>query len=147
MSIKRTRSFPARLAEAASVLSFVESVAAGLDDRLVVRLRLAAEELFVNTVIHGHGGDCDATVDVTICIDGDRVVLIHEDTAPPFDPFARVERPDVEAAVEARDVGRLGVFLVTQVAAECRYQRVGDRNCVTVELPLTRSGRDDPPPA
>jgi hypothetical protein len=54
--------------------------------------------------------------------------------APPFDPFARVERPDPGAPVEARDVGHLGVFLITELAERYQYARVGDRNCVTVEL-------------
>jgi anti-sigma regulatory factor (Ser/Thr protein kinase) len=91
---------------------------------------------------HGHGGDSDAAVHVTVGIDGDRVVLVYEDDAPPFDPFARVEPPDAEATVEARDVGRLGVFLITQVAARCRYERTGDRNCITVELPVAQRSPD-----
>lgn len=118
--------------------AFVESAVAGMAGRLVLRLRLAVEELFVNTVTHGYGGDSDAAVDVTVRIDGARVVLVYEDSAPPFDPFARVERPDAEASVEARDVGRLGVFLITQLAERCNYERAGDRNCVTVELPAAQ---------
>jgi serine/threonine-protein kinase RsbW len=132
----QTRRFRARLAEATDVSAFVESAIQGLDPRLVMRLRLAVEELFVNTVIHGHGGDSDASVEVTVRLDGGRIVLIYEDAAPPFDPFATVERPDPAATVEARDVGHLGVFLITQLAERCEYTRSGDRNCVTVELPI-----------
>jgi serine/threonine-protein kinase RsbW len=139
----QTRIFRARLAETSDVSAFVVSAVAGMDERLVMRLRLAVEELFVNTVTHGHGGDSDASVDVTVRVDDDRVVLVYEDAAPPFDPFARVERPDAAATVEARDIGRLGLFLVTQVAAQCRYERIGERNRVTVELPAARQGRGD----
>jgi serine/threonine-protein kinase RsbW len=135
VSIKQTRRFRARLAEATNVSAFVESAVVGMPGRLVLRLRLAVEELFVNTVTHGYGGDSDADVDVTVRIDGARVVLVYEDSAPAFDPFAQVERPDAEASVEARDVGRLGVFLITQLAEHCHYERAGDRNCVTIELP------------
>jgi serine/threonine-protein kinase RsbW len=138
VSTRQTRSFPARLAETSNVSAFVVSAVSGTDERLAMRLRLAVEELFVNTVIHGHGGDSDAAVRVTVGIDGDRVVLVYEDDAPPFDPFARVEHPDAAATVEARDVGRLGVFLITQVAARCHYERTGDRNCITVELPVAQ---------
>ncbi len=146
MSTTQTRTFPARLAETSNVSGFVTSAVAGMDSRLAMRLRLAVEELFVNTVTHGHGGDSDAAVDVTVCVDGDRVVLVYEDDAPRFDPFARVEHPDVAATLEARDVGHLGVFLVTQVAAGCRYERAGDRNCITLELPAAeRRGSGSPP--
>jgi anti-sigma regulatory factor (Ser/Thr protein kinase) len=107
-----------------------------MDARLVMRLRLAVEELFVNTVTHGYGGDTDAPVEVTVRVDGDRIVLVYEDAAPPFDPFAKVEAPDPTATLEARTVGRLGVFLITQLAERCDYARTGNRNCVTVELPV-----------
>jgi serine/threonine-protein kinase RsbW len=136
VTIKQTRTFRARLAEAADVSAFVESAVIGMDARLVMRLRLAVEELFVNTVTHGHGGDSDATIDVTVRIEGDRVVLTYEDTAPAFNPFAAVERPDPTAPVDARGVGRLGVFLITQIAERYEYARAGDRNYVTVELPV-----------
>jgi serine/threonine-protein kinase RsbW len=135
VTTEQTRTFRARLAEASRVSAFVESATSGMDARLVMRLRLAVEELFVNTVLHGHGGDSDAPVDVTIRLDGDVVVLRYEDTAPPFDPFARVASPATTGSVEARDVGRLGVFLITQIARRCSYARAGSRNQVTVELP------------
>jgi len=136
VKIKQTRSFRARLAETSNVSAFVESAIAGMQARLVMRLRLAVEELFVNTVTHGHGGDSEAPVDVTVRIDGERVTLIYEDTAPAFNPFAKVDSPDPTAALEARDVGRLGVFLITQLAERCDYARTGNRNCVTVDLPV-----------
>jgi hypothetical protein len=62
-------------------------------------------------------------------------VLDYTDTAPAFNPFERVEWPDATAPVEARGVGRLGVFLITQLAERCDYARAGDRNRITVELP------------
>jgi anti-sigma regulatory factor (Ser/Thr protein kinase) len=134
MTIEQTRTFRARLAECAEVSAFVASAILETDSRLGMRLRLAIEELFVNTVTHGHRGDSDAPVEVTLRIAGERVRLEYTDTAPPFDPCARVEGPDPGAPVEVRDVGRLGVFLITQLAERYEYARVGDRNRVTVEL-------------
>jgi serine/threonine-protein kinase RsbW len=134
VAIEQTRTFRARLAESTNLAAFVETAVTGMDARLIMRLRLAIEELFVNTVTHGHGGDSDVTVDVTVRSAGDRIVLIYEDSAPPFNPFATVERPDPTAPVEARGVGRLGVFLITQIAERCDYTRAGERNRVTVEL-------------
>jgi serine/threonine-protein kinase RsbW len=132
--LRQTRSFRARRDQCLSVSSFVEAAVRGLDDRLVMKLRLAIEELFLNTVTHGHGGDSDAPVEVTVRIQDDRVVLVYVDTAPPFDPFANVQPPDPTAPLEARPVGQLGVFLITALAERCHYARTGDRNCITVEL-------------
>jgi anti-sigma regulatory factor (Ser/Thr protein kinase) len=136
--IEQTRTFRARLDTCTDVADFVESAIADLDARLVMRLRLVVEELFVNTVTHGHGGDSDAPVEVTVRSAGDRVLLDYADTAPPFNPFQRVERPDATAPLEARPVGHLGIFLITQLAERCDYARTGDRNCITVELPAPR---------
>ena len=46
--------------------------------------------------------------------------------------------PDATAPLEARPVGHLGIFLITQLAERCDYARTGDRNCITVELPAPR---------
>jgi anti-sigma regulatory factor (Ser/Thr protein kinase) len=134
--IRQTRRFRARLDEAPNVSAFVESSIAGMSPRLIMRLQLIVEELFVNTVTYGHGGDSEAPVDVSVSLEGDRVTLVYEDTAPAFDPFATVEAPDPAASLEARRVGGLGVYLVTQLAERCDYARTGDRNRVTVELPV-----------
>lgn len=138
MRIKQTRTFRARLDEGTNVSAFVESALGGMAPRLIMRLRLAVEELFVNTVTHGHGGDSHHPVDVTVHIDGDRVMLVYEDTAPEFDPFAKVAAPDPDASLEERYLGHLGVFLITQLAERCVYARVRERNRITVELPIGR---------
>ncbi len=132
--MKQTRTFRARLDECSNVAAFVESAIAGAEARLIMRLRLAVEELFVNTVTHGHGGDSDASVVVAVRIAGDRVLLDYTDSAPAFNPFERVEPPDVAAPLEARAVGHLGIFLITELADRCDYARAGDCNCITVEL-------------
>ena len=100
-----------------------------------MRLRLVVEELFVNTVTHGHGGDCDAPVEITILVKDDRVVLTYVDVAPPFDPFAHVHGPESDVPLEDRTVGRLGVFLVTKFATRYEYVRAGEANRISVELP------------
>ena len=132
--IKQARTFRARLDECSNVSAFVESALAGTEARLIMRLRLAVEELFVNTVTHGHGGDSDASVEVAVRIAGDRVLLDYTDSAPAFNPFEHVEPPDATVTVEARGIGHLGIFLITELAERCDYARAGDRNCITVEL-------------
>ena len=98
-------------------------------------MQLVVEELFVNTVTHGHGGDSDAPVDVSVSLDGDRVTVVYEDTAPAFNPFANMESPDPATSLEARSVGHLGLLLIAQLTERRDYARTGHRNCVTVELP------------
>ena len=134
--MERRQTFRARLDEGPTLAAFVEAAVAGMSDRLSMRLRLVVEELFVNTVTHGHGGDCDAPVEVTIVVEDDRVVLTYVDVAPPFDPFAHVHGPESGVPLEDRTVGRLGVFLVTKFATRYGYVRAGEANRISVELPI-----------
>ncbi len=134
--MERRQTFRARLDEGPTLAAFVEAAVAGMSDRLSMRLRLVVEELFVNTVTHGHGGDCDAPVEVTILVEDDRVVLTYVDVAPPFDPFAHVHGPESGVPLEDRTVGRLGVFLVTKFATRYGYVRAGEANRISVELPI-----------
>jgi serine/threonine-protein kinase RsbW len=132
--VERRQTFRARLDEGPTLAAFVEAAVAGMSDRLSMRLRLVVEELFVNTVTHGHGGDSDAPVEITILVAEDRVVLTYEDVAPPFDPFAHVHGPEVGVSLENQTVGRLGVFLVTKFATRYEYVRAGGANRISVEL-------------
>jgi len=134
-NVERRQTFRARLDEGPTLAAFIERAVAGMGARLSMRLRLVVEELFVNTVTHGHGGDSDAPVDISIFVGDDRVVLTYVDVAPPFDPFAEVHAPTADAALDDRRVGGLGVFLVTKFATRYEYARAGEANRVTVELP------------
>lgn len=131
---EQTRRFRARLDELQGIETFLESSIAGMPPRVVTHLRLMVEELFVNTVTHGHGGDCEAPVDITVRVDSERITLVYEDSARAFDPFACPQSPDPDASLETRGVGGLGVFLVTELAAHYAYARVDDKNRVTLAV-------------
>ena len=103
---------------------------------LCMKIQLIVEELFVNTVNHGHAGDSEAAVEVTIALDEEGAELIYVDSAPAFDPFADVSDPDGAAAVEGRPVGGLGLYLITRLADRYDYERAGDHNRITVHVRL-----------
>ena len=94
--VKNARSamFLARLAELRRIGTFVEGYCAeaGFARERCLRLNLVLEELFINTVNHGHRGDCDAPIWIQLDAQPQAVQLTYEDTAPPFNPFVhRVE--------------------------------------------------------
>ena len=64
--VKNARSamFLARLAELRRIGAFLEGFCAdsGLERERCLRLNLVLEELFINTVNHGHRGDSDAPI-------------------------------------------------------------------------------------
>ncbi|MFI5375030.1 MAG: ATP-binding protein [Candidatus Rokuibacteriota bacterium] len=131
---RRSRTFPARRDLLPQVDAFLAEVcaAAGLGRDTCLRLTLLVEELFTNTVVHGHGADSDAPVRLECEVAPGRVALVYEDTGPAHDPFAQVTTPDAEAPVEERPVGGLGVLLVSAMAEQLEYRRDGDRNRISL---------------
>lgn len=130
------RTFPARRDALPQVEAFLAEVcaAAGLARDGCLRVTLLVEELFTNTVVHGHGGDSDAPVRLHCEVEPGRIALLYEDTGPPHDPFAAVAGPDPAAEVEDRPVGGLGVLLVSAMAHEAEYRRIGDCNRISLVI-------------
>lgn len=97
------------------------------NDRL--RLTLITEELFRNTVLHGPGADGEARARLALTAGPTEVVLVYEDTARPFDPFAHVNQAlaDLDAPIADRRVDGFGLVLIMKMATRVSYVREGDR--------------------
>ena len=131
--------FLARLDQLRPMQAFLEKFCAsvGLPKEACLRLNLVVEELFTNTVRHGHKGDCDAPVWVTVSRGSDRVQLIYEDKAPPFNPYsalADASAPAPETTVSMRRIGGLGVLLTREIAKSRDYAYVFGRNRIRLML-------------
>jgi serine/threonine-protein kinase RsbW len=133
---RHSRTFPARRDALPQVDAFLGEVcaAAGLGREPCLRLTLLVEELFTNTVVHGHGADSEAPVRLECDVSPGRIALTYEDTGPAHDPFAQVIAPDAEASVEERLVGGLGVLLVKALAQQVEYRRADDRNLISLVI-------------
>jgi len=131
----RTAMFLARLESLQRVREFLGIFCkeAGLGGDNCLRLNLILEELFTNCVRHGHRGDADAPVWVTLSGDNAAITVVFEDTAPPFNPFARAD-VIVTTTLENRPVGGLGLLLAKGMAASRDYAYVFGRNCVRLQV-------------
>jgi anti-sigma regulatory factor (Ser/Thr protein kinase) len=124
-------SVSARYAELPGLIARVAEQAAGLglaaDDTL--RLQLVVEELFTNTIAHGHQGDSAHKVSLALGRNDGILTLRYEDDAPPFDhsEFGQNFRLTVE-------VGGQGLGLIHGMSKTIRYQRSGQRNITEIEF-------------
>ena len=104
------------------------------------KLHLVVEELFMNAVMHGYGGDReDGPVWLALHPLAEGVALVMEDDAPPFNVLEECPAPDTESAVEDRPIGGLGIMLVRNMADHVSYD-YDKRNRITVVF-----GRRPPP--
>jgi serine/threonine-protein kinase RsbW len=132
----RLAMFHARLSELGGVRAFVESFCgeAAIPREHCLRLNLVLEELFVNSVRHGHRDESDAPVWVTLDRRTDTVQVTYEDTAPPFNPYARLPVTPPDTTVEMRKIGGLGLLLTKELAATRDYSYVFGRNRIRLTL-------------
>ena len=99
--------------------------------RLVYLVNLTLEELGLNALTHGreHGLD---ELSMTIRASSDSIVIEMSDNGAPFDPLMDAPIPDLDAPLEARPVGGLGIYLIRKMVDEAHYRRTNRRNCLTL---------------
>lgn len=132
----RTAMFPSRLHEWRRARGFIEEfcTVAGVPRQACLRANLVVEELFMNTVKHGHAGGSDLPVWIMLAAQAGRIGLTYEDFAPPFNPFAPERREMLEALAQQRREGGLGVILAQGLAADVEYAYVFGRNRIRLAI-------------
>lgn len=128
--------FPSRPEAWRQAREFIEGFCrdAGIPREQGLRANLVVEELFLNTVKHGHRGGSDAPVWITMIAEDGKISLTYEDRAPPFNPFARATREMLEALAETRREGGLGVILAHGLTASADYAYLFGRNRIQLKL-------------
>lgn len=93
---------------------------------------LALDEVFMNVVMHGTTPDgSPREVSVLLRHAGSAVTMVMEDDGPAFDPLT-LDAPDIDAPIEERELGGLGVFLVRELMDELSYAYTGTHNQLTM---------------
>ncbi len=112
----------------------LERIAAAVEDfaerdnwpaDLTFKVNLALDELSVNVV--NYGGDA-SEIEVSLASDGEKVRVEIVDDGQPFDPLNEAPEPDIDAPLEERAIGGLGIHLVREMMDELHYSREGGKN-------------------
>jgi len=132
--------FPAQRDALTRVCAFIEATCAGAGVRRhdCLRLMLLIEELFTNTVVHGHGHDSEALVRLVLTVSEPAIGVEYEDAARLYNPFASVYVPKDTDTLDDRPVGGLGITLITTMAEDVGYACPDGKNQIRFTLP--RSG-------
>lgn len=92
---------------------------------LTFKVNLVLDELSVNVV--NYGGNA-SEIEVSLASDGDQVRVEIADDGKPFDPLHEAPEPDIDAPLEDRPIGGLGIYLVREMMDELYYSRENGKN-------------------
>ena len=103
-----------------------------LDDGLKNKLDMTSEEIFANITFYAYPQG-NGMIDVSIDNQNGEITLKFEDKGIPYNPLEKPD-PDITLPPEERPLGGLGIFMVKEMAKDVTYQRVDDRNILTIKF-------------
>jgi len=130
--------FQRKIESMGEIFAFLEKFVDGheVDEKTAFCINLVVEELFTNMVRHNVGGSDRISLSIERQNDHLHLELIDTDVEP-FDPNT-AEIPPVDAGIENRRPGGLGIYLVKKMVDDVNYdyETDGRRMRVTVTKTL-----------
>lgn len=116
-------------AQLSGVFEQLESFAAdnAWPEGIAMQVQLILEEVLINSMTHGLGGRADGRVTLSLRQESGLIDIEVTDNGIPFDPLDHPE-PDLDASIEERGIGGLGIHFMRTIMDEVGYQRDGDLN-------------------
>ena len=120
--------------------SELERISAAVEDigqrenwpaQFIFRVNLVLEELGLNIMSYGYDEGLHE-FEITLTSEADVLRIEFTDDGRPFDPLNEAPELDLDASVDDRKVGGLGIHLVRAMVDEMSYRREQDKNHLTL---------------
>jgi len=102
-----------------------------LPEETLFQVRLVLEEVLMNVISYGAGGGAVPHVQLNMAHEDGTLSMEIADNGIAFDPL-QLPAPDLDAEIDDRPIGGLGIFLVRELMDSVTYRRDGDWNRLTV---------------
>ena len=103
----------------------------GIDEMLIPGINLALEEAVTNVINYAYPKGTYGSIELDASLEGNELKFILSDSGKEFDPTLRPEA-DINAGVEDRPIGGLGIHLVRQIMDSVSYERKEGMNILTM---------------
>ena len=124
-----------QITELEKIAQFIEGICEelGLDMEMQMNLNLVIEEMVTNVIFYAYPKDVEAEIELLVKSDNDdkQLTFVLSDHGKPFDPTTR-ETTDLSVNPAERDLGGMGIFIVKNIMDEVTYQRLEDKNLLTM---------------
>ncbi len=123
--------------EVPQLAAFVDEVCeeVGFDMGVTMSLNLAMEEAVVNVMDYAYPAGIKGKVCIEAEADDQQLSFVISDWGKPFDPTAKAE-VDTTLSAEERPIGGLGIHLVRQIMDSINYERIDEKNVLTLRKKL-----------
>lgn len=98
----------------------------------VLNVNLSLDELITNVVSYGYEDSGEHEIRVTLTEQDGMLEVVLEDDGVAFNPLSEAPEPDLNASVEERRIGGLGVHFVKSLMDEVSYERRSGCNRLTL---------------
>ncbi len=106
-----------------------------VNEDITETLKLAGDEISSNIIIHGYKGRQPGDINIQMSIHQNELNIKISDTGNTFDPET-LAPPDLEAEIDDRQIGGLGVFFVKEMVDELSYSSVNGVNTTCLKMKL-----------
>ena len=102
----------------------------GLDEHKTFEVQLAVDEACTNIIEYGYANE-RGTIDIVCWRKNEEIVVVIKDRGKPFDPTS-VQPPDLNASLEERTTGGLGIYFMKTLMDKVKYEFSGGKNVLTL---------------
>jgi anti-sigma regulatory factor (Ser/Thr protein kinase) len=106
-----------------------------LPSNILFAMNLSLEEVITNVISYGYEDDKEHQINIRIRLDCGGIEIEVEDDGKPFNPLEK-EDPDIDASIEERPIGGLGIYLVRNYMDDLVYKRSGGKNLLFMKKRL-----------
>ncbi len=125
------------ISELSSLASFVEELGEKyeLEMAMTMNLNLALEEVISNIILYAYPQKMSEEISIVFKLLDKMLIFVVSDYGVEFDP-TQMEEADISLSAEERNIGGLGIFLVKQLMDEVKYERIDNKNVLTIKKKL-----------
>jgi anti-sigma regulatory factor (Ser/Thr protein kinase) len=100
--------------------------------RALYAVNLALDELVTNVILYGYDDPTGHEVLVRIDVEAGKLTASVHDDGKTFNPL-EIAVPDLNATLQQRELGGLGIHLVRSLMDDVRYAQQSGKNVLTIE--------------
>ncbi len=125
------------ISEISKLATFIGELSEELDltPELNFNLNLVLEEAVSNVILYAYGEEKHKEISLMANMSDGNLVFVLTDSGKVFDP-TKVPDADITLSAEEREIGGLGIFLIRQIMDKVDYQRIGEKNVLTMRKQL-----------